>query len=92
MPEFKAGINAGKVLTAEVGELKRELSYMGDVMNTTARLLDMCREYQRDLLISTDIKLLLDTRAECGLRYNKIGDLTLRGKQQSITIYSAEIE
>jgi adenylate cyclase len=36
VPEFKAGLNLGAVTVAEVGEIKKELAYHGDVLNTAA--------------------------------------------------------
>ncbi|MCW8849789.1 MAG: adenylate/guanylate cyclase domain-containing protein, partial [Melioribacteraceae bacterium] len=36
VPEFKAGINYGFVTIAEVGEMKKELAYHGDAINTAS--------------------------------------------------------
>ncbi|MGB6031558.1 MAG: adenylate/guanylate cyclase domain-containing protein, partial [Bacteroidota bacterium] len=33
VPEFKAGVNLGEVMVAEVGQLKKELAYHGDALN-----------------------------------------------------------
>ena len=38
VPEFKAGVNSGHVTVAEVGELKKEPAYQGDVLITAARI------------------------------------------------------
>jgi len=32
LPEFKAGLNSGAVTVAEVGEIKKELAYHGNVV------------------------------------------------------------
>ena len=37
-PEFKGGISIGKVMTAEVGVIKRDIAYHSDVLNTAARI------------------------------------------------------
>jgi adenylate cyclase len=38
VPTFKAGIHAGDMITAQIGELKSEIVHNGDVLNTTARI------------------------------------------------------
>ena len=38
VPEYKAGVHVGEVMTAEIGDLKRGLVFNGDVLNTGARI------------------------------------------------------
>ena len=38
IPEFKAGVNGGDIKVAEVGDIKREIAYHGDVINTAVRI------------------------------------------------------
>lgn len=49
-PEFKAGLSLGLVTVAEVGELKTEFAYHGDVLNTAARIEGYCIEFNKPLL------------------------------------------
>jgi len=42
VPVFKAGIHGGKVMALEVGSVKKELAYLGDIVNTTARIQGEC--------------------------------------------------
>ncbi len=58
IPEFKAGLNGGEVMVAEVGEIKKEIAYHGDVLNTGARIQARCNFYGRNLLISERLKEL----------------------------------
>ena len=55
VPEFKAGIHAGEIIIAEVGTVKKELAYHGDVINTTARIQSQCNDYNESLLISEEL-------------------------------------
>src|SRR5690554_5735212 len=50
-PEFKAGLHSGKIIIAEVGTVKKELAYHGDVINSTSRIQEKCNEYDESLLI-----------------------------------------
>lgn len=59
-PEFKAGVNSGSVTVAEVGEMKREIVYHSDAINTALKIQDVCQDYDKDLLISEVMKKKLD--------------------------------
>lgn len=59
-PEFKGSIHGGKVMVAEVGEIKREIAFHGDPINTTARIQSMCNELGEVLLVSEFLNNLGD--------------------------------
>ena len=42
VPSFKAGIHIGKVTTGEIGKIKRDIIFTGDVLNTAARIQGLC--------------------------------------------------
>ncbi|RYZ53007.1 MAG: hypothetical protein EOP49_08190, partial [Sphingobacteriales bacterium] len=42
VPEFKAGLHEGKVTAVEIGEIKLDVAYHGDTINTTARIQSVC--------------------------------------------------
>ena len=48
VPQFKAGINYGFVTIAEVGEMKKELAYHGDAINTAAHIRSICSKYKKN--------------------------------------------
>lgn len=52
VPAFRAGVHSGSVVAGELGDLKQEISYLGDVLNTTARLLEQARATPYRLIIS----------------------------------------
>ena len=56
VPEFKAGLHLGKVTVAEVGEIKKELAFHGDAINTAARIQSKCNQLQKRMLVSDAIK------------------------------------
>ena len=88
-PEFKAGLNIGEVTVAEVGEIKKELAYHGDVLNTAARIQGKCNELQRRFLISESMKIQLETLSEFG--FELIDNVQLKGKEKSINIYDVKL-
>jgi len=38
VPEFKAGLHGGAVVTAEIGDIKKDIVHSGDTVNTAARV------------------------------------------------------
>ena len=60
IPTFKAGIHLGKVTTGEIGVIKKEITFSGDVLNTTARIQGLCNTYNVDLLTSEELVKALE--------------------------------
>jgi len=86
LPEFKAGVNAGIVTVAEIGDLKREIAYHGDVVNTAARLRSACNKFQKQLLTSEFVIKNLNEPFDYNVE--EIGEVNLRGKQNPIKVFS----
>lgn len=85
VPEFKAGVNMGMVTVAEVGVLKRDISYHSDVLNTAARIEGKCNDYEKNLLISGELKSNLEKSDN--LSFELLGTLPLKGKENKVDIY-----
>ncbi|HYV93687.1 MAG TPA: adenylate/guanylate cyclase domain-containing protein [Chitinophagales bacterium] len=85
-PEFKAGLHFGKVISAQIGDLKREIVYNGDVLNTAARIQDECNKYQRDFLVSGTLMNRL--KQMNGFQWERIDAVILRGKETEVELFS----
>ena len=85
-PEFKAGINVGVATVLEVGEIKREISYLGDVLNTAARIQGQCNTHGEKLLISETLRAQLKGVPE-HLEIEEIGEAELRGRAEAVGIH-----
>ena len=86
LPAFKAGFHVGKVTTGEIGALKKEIIFTGDVLNSTARIQGLCNQYKVDLLISGDLMKSLDLDSE--FKIKSLGKNELRGKVVNIEVYT----
>ncbi|MEQ6166275.1 MULTISPECIES: adenylate/guanylate cyclase domain-containing protein [unclassified Ekhidna] len=86
-PEFKAGIHVGEVTTGEIGALKKEIIFTGDVLNTTARIQALCNEHNVSLIISEELKDQLPDK----ILTQDLGEMTLKGKSQPTKIVAVEI-
>jgi adenylate cyclase len=88
-PAFKAAIHGGSVVVTEVGELKTETVYHGDVLNATARMLSLCSELKRDLLISEEVGSRLRGLPK-GFLVTE-GSYAVRGKELPLDVLSLSI-
>jgi adenylate cyclase len=86
-PEFKAGVNSGEVVVAEIGEIKKEIAYHGDVLNTAARIQSKCNDYGKNLLVSEVLKNKLSAAGD--IQFEFLGSDELKGKTERVNIYSA---
>lgn len=71
-----------------MGTVKKEIVFLGDTVNTTARIQNFSRETGDQILASAT---LLDRLAlPPGIARRPLGDRRLRGKESDITLYALE--
>ncbi len=89
VPEFKAGLHYGVVTVGEIGVIKRDIVYSGDVLNTAARIQAMCNKFRVKILLS---KYLLDRLNLPPHEYpsKRMGNIELKGKRQKVELYTFE--
>jgi len=89
LPQFKAGLHEGKITAVEIGEIKLEVAFHGDTINTTARIQSVCNSYGKMLLVS---ETLLQKLVVPGDEFESeaLGAIQLKGKTENITIYSVQ--
>jgi adenylate cyclase len=88
VPEFRGGVDGGAVTATEVGDIKREIAFHGDVLNTAARLLELCREQDDAVLVSESIGRNLGTGT--GFLTEARGEIKLRGKSEPVKAYRVD--
>ena len=88
IPKFKAGMHVGKVMVLQVGQIRRDISYNGDTLNTTARIESMCNENRQNLLVSGDLHDMMKNQE--GYSFKNIGNIKLKGKRKAIDIYQVK--
>ncbi|MEA5256378.1 adenylate/guanylate cyclase domain-containing protein [Arcicella aquatica] len=88
VPKFKAGLHLGKVTAVEIGEIKRDIAYHGDTLNTAARIQSVCNDHGKYLLAS---KEMIDC-AKVTKQYvvQSMGEVLLKGKRNLVEIMSIE--
>lgn len=90
IPEFKAAFHLGEVTTGEIGIIKKDIIYTGDVLNTTARIQAECNKYGEEVLVSEELYKKLTPEEH--LKGMEIGELQLRGKQHPTKLFSLSFD
>jgi adenylate cyclase len=90
VPEFKAGFHCGETVVGEIGVIKSEITFSGDVVNTTARIQELCNPYKQKVLISRELLNILFLEED--FKVKQIGALYLRGKNSETSICSINRE
>lgn len=84
IPEFKAGLHSGKVIAGEVGIIKRDITYSGDVLNTAARIQSKCNELGVPILASESLFQLFS--GDMPFTKRSLGEIELRGKALKVPL------
>lgn len=90
VPKFKAGIHMGKAIVGEIGIIKKDIVYSGDVLNTAARVRGMCKNYQQKLIITQLLyeRLKKEDDIFC---YSGLGQIQLRGKEEDLGLWAVSL-
>lgn len=86
IPPFRAAIHEGTVVMALIGDIRKEIVYNGDVLNTTARLEEVCSYYQTDLVVSDSLVRKLNLPAH--YQPESLGKISLKGKSMPMEIFT----
>ncbi|MGY3211395.1 adenylate/guanylate cyclase domain-containing protein [Mucilaginibacter sp. HD30] len=89
LPGFKAGLHYGTVTAGEIGSLKKEIIFTGDVLNTSARIQGLCNQFGADLLVSEDLVKVLDLPA--GYEVTTVGETVLKGRSKPMELFVISI-
>jgi adenylate cyclase len=82
----RAGLHCGPVVTGEMGTVRKEIVFLGDTVNTAARIQELCRETGDRVLASADLIDRLELPS--GIAKRSLGDLRLRGKGADLALYA----
>jgi adenylate cyclase len=89
VPEYKAGLHCGVVVSAQIGDIKREIVYNGDVVNTASRIQEQCGELGEDLVISDDLMRLVELPDD--FTAEPLGHIELKGKEQPVELWALRV-
>jgi adenylate cyclase len=82
----RAGLHCGPVVAGEMGSVKKEIVFLGDTVNTAARIQELCRETGERVIASADLIDRLELPG--GIIKRPLGGLRLRGKGAELALYT----
>ena len=85
-PTFKAGVHVGKVTAGEIGVIKKEITYSGDILNATARIQGLCNTFKSEILVSQQLIDRLPPSNE--FEFIPKGETELRGKDEKVNLFT----
>ncbi|WP_375323516.1 adenylate/guanylate cyclase domain-containing protein [Flagellimonas sp. GZD32] len=85
-PSFRAGLHLGEVTTGEIGALKKEIFFTGDVLNVTSRIQKLCKKFDEELIVSEELINQL-TRAK-DISFTSLGTMEIEGRVADIALFA----
>ncbi len=88
VPSFRAAIHCGEIVAGEIGDVRREIAFVGDTLNVAARLLEATKSLGHDVLASEDV--LGRAALPAGLEASRQPTLSVRGRVAPLAIAALE--
>jgi class 3 adenylate cyclase len=85
-PEVRIVLHAGPVVAGECGDAKLAIVYLGDTLNTAARMEQTAKALDHDCLISDALLARLELPPT--LRATPLGPIRLRGRSRPIVLHA----
>lgn len=84
-PEIRAALHGGHVVVGECGDSRRQVTFLGEVVNMAARIEGEAKVQDRDFLASSTILATLELPD--GVEKTSIGEVTLKGARAPIELF-----
>ena len=84
---FTSGLHLGPCMVGEIGFERKEIGYWGDTVNTAQRIQDACKRFTTNMLVSDALVSRLSQGVRGALLLERVDDVSLRGKNNLVTLY-----
>jgi adenylate cyclase len=85
VPTFRTGIHCGRVVAGEIGDQRRQIVFVGDVVNTASRAEAEARARELGLVVTGT--LLAQADLPPGIEARPLGAIRPKGKQQALDLF-----
>jgi len=89
IPQWRAGLHAGDVVTTRVGQTRSSLAMHGDAINVAARLQALCASQNTSLLVSSET--LGRSDAPSSMSFEDRGVVSLKGRREPLSIAALQV-
>ena len=85
VPSFRTGIHSGSVVAGEIGDQRKQIVFVGDVVNTASRMQAEARALDKDLVISGALLARIDLPP--GIEARSLGTVRPKGKERAMETF-----
>jgi adenylate cyclase len=85
VPSFRSGIHCGPVVAGEIGDQRKQIVFVGDVVNTASRAEAEARAREMGLVVTGALRSRIDLPP--GIEARSLGAVHPKGKQQAIELF-----
>ncbi len=89
VPAFRAVLHGGEVVVGECGDSRRQVTYLGNVLNTLGRLEGLGKQEEEPLLATSEIVASMDSPK--GVSFEELGTRRFKGLESGVDIYRIHI-
>ncbi len=89
VPRFRAAVHGGRVISAQVGHIKRAIDLSGDVMNSVSRMLGLAKTMKVDLLVSAELLQRIPKASERFV-FGPETTVPVKGRRREVRVHSVE--
>lgn len=89
VPLFRGGLHGGRVITAQIGHIKRAIDLSGDVMNTTSRVQTLAKLQHADLMVTQQLLDRMPT-AEDHFRFGEPEPMRIKGGKRHLMVRTVQ--
>jgi len=86
VPHFRGGLHSGRVVVSQLGDIKQEIAFSGDAVNTASRIQGLCRPLCHDFLASSEILSGIELPEQ--VEKAAVGTHSLRGRESTVELFA----
>jgi adenylate cyclase len=84
-PSFRTGIHSGRIVAGEIGDRRKQIVFVGDVVNTASRVQAEAKAREKNLVVSGALLARIDLPANVEAR--PLGAVQPKGKEQAVELF-----
>ncbi|MEL6751277.1 MAG: adenylate/guanylate cyclase domain-containing protein [Pseudomonadota bacterium] len=85
VPVFRAAAHGGPVVVGECGNSRRQVTFLGDTVNVTARIESVAKSLDEPILVSSELAARMEPPR--GIALESLGEVSVRGIEAPVALH-----